>query len=120
MTKAQLTELSLPGRSGSTERSPDVPRHREVAKDEALRKLYTRISEILLREWDPIGVADIHTAQDEYDSYVGEIASAVRSRVPASVIAERLLAIETERMALSGDRDRALRVATSLLHSRSG
>ena len=32
-----------------------------------------RVREILMREWDPIGVADIPEAADEYDSYVGEV-----------------------------------------------
>jgi hypothetical protein len=31
------------------------------------------IREILLREWDPIGIAEEPDAQDEYDSYVHEI-----------------------------------------------
>jgi hypothetical protein len=25
-----------------------------------------------MREWDPIGVRDVPTAQDEYDNYIGE------------------------------------------------
>jgi hypothetical protein len=31
------------------------------------------IREILLRDWDPIGVNDVPEAQDEYDSYVGGV-----------------------------------------------
>lgn len=34
------------------------------------KQLQDAIAEILLREWDPIGVVDTPEAQDEYDSYV--------------------------------------------------
>jgi hypothetical protein len=27
---------------------------------------------VLMREWDPIGVADVPEAQDEYDSYISQ------------------------------------------------
>ena len=37
------------------------------------RRYHAGIHRILLRDWDPIGVADIVEAQDEYDSYVGKI-----------------------------------------------
>lgn len=79
-----------------------------------MKKLQARIREILLRQWDPIGVADEPQAQDEYDSYAGEIESAVRAGRSASEIANHLVLIETDEMGLSGDRDRALRAANSL------
>jgi hypothetical protein len=78
--------------------------------------MQTRIREILLRQWDPIGVTDLPQAQDEYDSYVGEIANAIRARRPVSAVADQLLSIETARMGLPSDRGRALRVANALLH----
>ena len=37
------------------------------------RRYHDGIRRILLNDWDPIGVADIAEAQDEYDSYVGKI-----------------------------------------------
>jgi hypothetical protein len=38
------------------------------------RKVQDAIRAVLLREWDPIGVAnDDDWPQDEYDAYVGEI-----------------------------------------------
>jgi hypothetical protein len=79
-----------------------------------MTELHAQIREILLRQWDPIGVADVPQAQDEYDSYVGEIASAVLAGHSASEIADHLVLIETDEMGLSGDRTRALRAASSL------
>ena len=85
-----------------------------------MKELHARVREILLRQWDPIGVADVPAAQDEYDSYVGEIASAVRTGHSASEIADHLVLIETDEMGLFGDRDRALGVDDVLTHLLSG
>jgi hypothetical protein len=35
------------------------------------RKIQGQIRLVLLQDWDPIGVADIPEAHDEYNSYVG-------------------------------------------------
>ena len=32
-----------------------------------------RVREVLMEEWDPIGVRDIPGAEDEYDGYVGKV-----------------------------------------------
>jgi hypothetical protein len=37
------------------------------------RENRARVREILMREWDPIGVAGSPEAADEYDSYVGKV-----------------------------------------------
>ena len=37
------------------------------------RENRAKIREILMHEWDPIGVRDVPQAQDEYDSYVGRV-----------------------------------------------
>lgn len=73
---------------------------------------------VLLREWDPIGVADTPNAQDEYDSYVPEIARMLGIGATAESIAAGLVAIETKRMGLAADMQRALRVARRLLDLR--
>jgi len=36
------------------------------------RENKARVREVLMREWDPIGVAGIAEASDEYDAYVAE------------------------------------------------
>ena len=37
------------------------------------RENRARVREVLMQEWDPIGVRDTPEAQDEYDRYVGEL-----------------------------------------------
>jgi hypothetical protein len=37
------------------------------------RENRARVRDILMREWDPIGVADAPEASDEYDAYVGTV-----------------------------------------------
>jgi hypothetical protein len=86
-----------------------------LTEEHAMKDMQARVGEILLRQWDPIGVADVPQAQDEYDSYVGEIALSVLRRRSVSDIATQLLAIETDLMGLRGDNTRALRVADRLV-----
>ena len=38
-----------------------------------VRRYHESIRAILLKDWDPIGAAEVPQAQDEYDNYVGEI-----------------------------------------------
>ena len=58
------------------------------------------IRNVLLREWDPIGVIDIPEAQDEYDSYIGGVYGLLASRASAAQVAEHLRKIEFEQMGL--------------------
>ena len=37
------------------------------------RENRAKVREILMQEWDPIGVRGVPEAQDEYDSYVGRV-----------------------------------------------
>ena len=74
-----------------------------------------RVCKILLEVWDPIGVADEPAAQDEYDSYAAGVLELVVERAPESAVAEHLLKIEREWMALAGDVVRAKRAARALL-----
>lgn len=55
----------------------------------------------LLRVWDPIGIGNVPEAQDEYDSYVGDILAALsQAKATADMIAAHLLQIATDDMAL--------------------
>ena len=49
---------------------------------------------MLLHEWDPIGVAEYPEAQDEYDSYVGDVYHLLASGASAVEIAQHLYEIE--------------------------
>jgi hypothetical protein len=73
-----------------------------------------RIRQVLLREWDPIGVGDIPEAQDEYDSYVGGIYRLLASGASEYQIIDRLYNLETVSMGLPGDRARLKGVAEKL------
>ena len=59
------------------------------------------IRQVLLHEWDPIGVKDEREAQDEYDSYVAGVYRLLASNSSAQQIAEHLAKIESEQMGLS-------------------
>lgn len=85
---------------------------------EALRRaqvLQKEIRDILMREWDPIGVADAPEAQDEYDSYVGDIYGLLVRRGPSYKVIDYLWWAETEHMGLYGNRRRTEYVAMLLL-----
>ena len=64
------------------------------------------ICRILLREWDPIGVADIPEAYDEYNMYAGGVAAILMRGEPKDKLVEYLWTIETENMGLDGNRTR--------------
>jgi hypothetical protein len=77
-------------------------------------RFHERVSSILLKDWDPIGVHDVPAARDEYDQYVGSIADMLAAGTSASDLSRHLIEIEIGTMGLRGDRDRARRVAESL------
>ena len=53
---------------------------------EQARDYHAAIREILLRDWDPIGVADVPEAQDEYDSYISQIYGLLIRREPLATL----------------------------------
>jgi len=83
-------------------------------KDRAQR-YHRAIREILLRDWDPIGVADIPEAQDEYDSYIPGIYGRLIRHIPEKELFDHLWQIQTEHMALFGNHGKTQRVTEKLL-----
>jgi hypothetical protein len=79
------------------------------------REYQTAIREILMKEWDPIGVSDIPEAQDEYDSYVPHIYSQLIHHMSEQEVFDNLWEIETDHMGLYGNRQQAERVAKLLM-----
>jgi hypothetical protein len=83
---------------------------------------YLKIREVLMREWDPIGVRDVPQAQDEYDSYIPKLfAMIVERQASAEDIGRHLLDIVTSNMGLSGGRfgqENCRRVAEALVKLR--
>lgn len=78
------------------------------------KKAHEAIRQILLREWDPIGVCEIAEAQDEYDAYVAEVYRLLSRRVGAQEIFDYLWWLERDHMGLSGDRQRTRGIAEKL------
>ena len=83
------------------------------------RRYHAAIRAILLREWDPIGIADDPHAQDEYDGYIHEIHGMLIRHEPTHRLVDHLWWIETEHMGLFGYRPRTERVAAGLIEVRS-
>ena len=78
------------------------------------KTLEVRVREILLQSWDPIGVAGVAAAQDEYDQYVKPIAAMIVAGAVVDDLSRHLLEIETNHMCLKGDRARAHLAASKL------
>jgi len=81
-------------------------------------RYHEAIRGILLREWDPIGVAEEPDAQDEYDSYIHEIHGMLIRHEPRHRLVDHLWWAETEHMGLFGDRRRTEAVADHLIALR--
>jgi hypothetical protein len=62
--------------------------------------IQNQMRDVLNRDWDPIGVADI--VADEYDMYIGQIHSLLAKSASEKEVAEYLLWVEVERMGLRG------------------
>jgi hypothetical protein len=68
------------------------------SREEQAREIQRRIGEVLLRHWDPIGIADVPEAQDEYEEYVGGVYRLLASGASARQIAEHLVDIEARQL----------------------
>ncbi len=80
-------------------------------------RLQAGIHNILINEWDPIGVRDQPLAQDEYDSYIPGIIRLLERGAPESRLAEHLDQLETIEMGLPANHERNQRVATRLFNT---
>lgn len=77
--------------------------------------LWQTVSEILFREWDPIGVNCFEQARDEYDSYVSGLVELLLSAADENEVASYLRFVQSESMGMSGfDEDLHSRVARRL------
>jgi hypothetical protein len=76
---------------------------------------HAAIREVLLRDWDPIGVGHAPEAQDEYDGYISRILGVLLNREPLHTLVDYLWEAETKKMALRGNRHRTRQVAERLL-----
>jgi hypothetical protein len=74
-------------------------------------ELYRRVDEELYYVWDPIGVAAIPEARDEYQSYLPHVFSLLQRDAPSEEIESFLLTTATEHMGFSGKRELKKRAA---------
>ena len=78
------------------------------------KRLHSLIHDVLINEWDPIGVGHKLQAQDEYDSYIPELLRLLTSDAGAVKLADHLHQLETVSIGLRGDRERTARIAERL------
>ena len=84
-------------------------------RNQRAREIQESIRQVLLRDWDPIGVSDVPEAQDEYDSYVGGVYRLLASGASEDEIIEHLYRIESDRMEMpAADREGLRGVAREL------
>ena len=75
------------------------------------------IRDALMQHWDPIGVAAVPEAEDEYDSYIGRIYRILVGTRSEEELIEFLYVTETETMGLSGGSRNHLRKVAHILLS---
>ena len=81
-------------------------------------KLYRQTDEILHYIWDPIGVAGVAQARDEYHSYLPQVFQLVLKNESKEKIATYLVGIEENSMGLSPNKEAALEIAEILLSTK--
>ena len=84
------------------------------------KRYHEAIRMVLLCEWDPIGIAHIPEAQDEYDGYVSEIYGMLIRHSTKQELFEHLWWIETQHMGLYGNRLKTEAIAERLCGIREG
>jgi hypothetical protein len=82
-------------------------------------KLYEAVDEILYRDWDPIGVAGVPEARDEYRAYLPQVFSMVQNENSIAAIAGYLSFVRVERMGLEEDDQHDINVTSLLLARRA-
>ncbi len=73
-----------------------------------------KIHNILLRDWDPIGVRSFSEANDEYDSYINDILVILAKGGGVDEIFNFLVWAETDHMGLTADKEKSYMVALKL------
>lgn len=68
-----------------------------------------------MRDWEPLGIADVPAAADEYDPYARHLAVMIAASADPAVMAGYLTRVEADEMGLAPDPVRAMRVAERLL-----
>lgn len=86
------------------------------------RRNRAEVRRVLMAQWDPIGVAGVAAAADEYDGYASRAyVMLVDENASGAAIADYLLTVATERMGLAATpalRLRCANAAAALLEMR--
>jgi len=80
---------------------------------------HNAIKQILLQDWDPIGVNDVPEAQDEYDSYVWGVYSRLIRQASEQELFDYLWEMETGDIGLYGDASHTQAVVEKLMALRA-
>jgi hypothetical protein len=85
----------------------------DTKKERRRAALIAAVREILLRDWDPVGIADIAPA-DEYDAYIGGVVKLIGEKASPDKIVRHLREIAETQMGIAGDKERTWRAAEKL------
>ena len=77
-------------------------------------RLYDTVRQVLIDDWDPIGIRDVLQARDEYDGYAATIVRMLAGGASLAELSDRLVEMEVDSMGLKGDYQRAQVVAAKL------
>lgn len=79
------------------------------------KELLRRIDEVLHYVWDPIGVAGVPQARDEYESYVPQVFRLLKGTADGKDVADYLLWLSTEHMGMGSNPSKDAEVVGILL-----
>lgn len=81
--------------------------------------LFSKIGEMTIEEWDPIGVGASNESLNEYSAYIEEIYNVLSGGGGVSEIYECLRRIETQSIGIPGDAEWTKRFAEKLVELRN-
>jgi len=84
-------------------------------RNQRAREIQESIRQVLLQDWDPIGVSEVPEAQDEYDSYVGGVYRLLASGASEDEIIGHLYRIEADTVGMPVADREALRAVAGKL-----
>lgn len=82
-------------------------------------ELYEAVDEILYLDWDPIGVAGVPEARDEYRAYLPQVFAMLQGGGGIASVAGYLSHVRVDRMGLDEDDECDIRVTEMLLARRA-
>ena len=84
-------------------------------RSQRARQVQESIGQVLMLDWDPIGLSDMPEAQGEYDAYVGGVYRLLASGASEDEIIEHLYKIELDTIGMpAADRECLRDVARKL------